>query len=149
MMQVQHHIGRLAEVRYRAPLTVDELFAFITQVRAIAESDDPNVFCCDWREIDVFEPTFFDTLVWTMRRDNATLIANGILISPDKPRVLEQVTRILKDAHSDKRRVVTTRADLARFLDPHLTLAERRRRDEFLDGIEPRESARRLPRSSE
>jgi hypothetical protein len=134
MMQVEQRVGRLAEVRYRAPLTLDELSEFMVRVRGLVEkATSPLVFCCDWREIESFDGTFVDTLVWTMRRDNARVAANGVLVSASNTPLFEQVSAIVREARSPKRRVFRTRRELVTFLHPLLDGAERRRRDEFLD----------------
>jgi hypothetical protein len=134
MMQVKRRVGRLAEVRYRAPLTLDELFAFMAGVRGLVEAaTSPLVFCCDWREIEKFDATFIDTLVWTMRRDNPRVAANALLVGASNTVIFEQVSAIVRDAGSPNRRVFRTQRDLVAFLDPLLDGAERRRRDEFLD----------------
>jgi hypothetical protein len=134
MMQVERHVGRLAEVRYRAPLTLDELSGFIARVRGLVEkAASPLVFCCDWREIERFDGTFIDTLVWTMRRDNPRVAANGVLVGASNKPLFDQVSGIVREARNPNRRVFRTRRDLVAFLDPLLDDAERRRRDEFLD----------------
>jgi hypothetical protein len=134
MMSVERRMGRLAEVRFRAPLSVDELSAFVARVRGfVEEAQSPLVFCCDWREVDSFDATFIDTIVWTMRRDNPRVDANGVLVSAANAALFEQVTSLLRDARNPNRRVFRRRTELAEFLDPLLDSAERKRRDEFLD----------------
>jgi hypothetical protein len=138
MMSVRQEVGRLAEVVYRLPLCVDQLSEFVAEVRSLVEraAGSPLVFVCDWRAIDRLEPTFADTIVWTMRRDNPRVRANGVLVAPSNAALYRQVAQVLHEAKKAERQVFRTRAELAEFLDPHLTEEERRRRDRFLDDNE-------------
>lgn len=130
-MSVAHRVGRLAEVRYVAPLKYEELADFMGAVRKLVEgAKNPLVFCCDWRGIDVFEQTFCDTIVWIMRRDNPRIAANAMLV--DSARLYAQAELIVKDASSPKRRVFRNESDLVAWLDPQLTPEERLRRERFL-----------------
>lgn len=138
MMSLRQQVGRLAEVVYRPPLNVDQLSAFVADVRAVVgKAKEPLVFVCDWRAIDRFETTFADTIVWTMRRDNPRVLANGVLVSPQNAELYHQVARVLQEAKKPERQVFRTRGELARFLDPYLLPEERSRRDQFLEENEP------------
>jgi hypothetical protein len=68
-----------------------------------------------------------------MRRDNPRILANGILVGARSVFLHAQVERVLREAKKEERRVFRSRVELAAFLDPYLSLAERRRRDQFLD----------------
>jgi|GEM_PF-1930290 len=134
MMCVRHEVGRLAEVLYRPPLSIEQLSAFVADVRRVVErASTPLVFVCDWRPVDGFDETFTDTIVWTMRRDNPRILANGVLVSASNVRLFDQVDRLLREAKNPARRVFKSRAEVVAFLDPHLSDDERRRRDQFLD----------------
>ncbi len=131
MMSVAKRVGRLAEVRYTAPLKLEELADFMAAVRRLVEdAKRPLVFCCDWRGVDGFEEAFADTIVWIMRRDNPRIEANAMLV--DRPRLYAQAEVIVKDAQSSKRRVFRKESELSAWLDPMLTPEERQRRVQFL-----------------
>jgi hypothetical protein len=131
MMDVRVRLGKLAEVRFKPPLGVDELSAFMANIRKVVqESVDPLVFCCDWRTIDSFEPMVADTIVWIMRRDNPRIAGNGLLVRT--PKLFAQVEGILRDANNASRRVFRDEIALKAWLEPQLNADERKRRDEFL-----------------
>jgi hypothetical protein len=139
MMSLRNGVGRLAEVSYRPPLTIEELSIFVADVRALVEkATEPLVFVCDWRAVDRFELTFADTIVWTMRRDNPKVAANAVLVARSNRALFDQVSQVLREAHKPERRVFQDRAPLALFLDAYLTADEKLRRDEFLDTNERR-----------
>ena len=130
-MGVEQKVGKLAEVRYREPLTLDEMTVFMANVRRLVDAaKEPLVFCCDWRPVHRFEPAIADTIVWIMRRDNPRIGANGVLTG-DGP-IFEQVRRILVEAGNPRRRVFSSESSLAAWLDPMLTSPERDRRRAFL-----------------
>jgi hypothetical protein len=134
MMTIRRTVGRLAEVLFRPPMSVEELSAFVAGVRGeVQRAKDPLVFVCDWRTVERFEPTFADTIVWTMRRDNPRVTANGVLVAGSNVALYEQVEKVLREAKNPNRKVFRARADLSAFLDPLLTASERARRDVFLD----------------
>ncbi len=137
MMTVAQRVGKLAEVRYVPPLTMDELVHFMADVRALVErAPIPLVFCCDWRQVESFDTTFADTIVWIMRRDNPRIAGNGVVVRSE--RLYVQVEHILKDANNPRRAVFRDVPSLNAWLDPQLSPAERRRRDEFLaEGVPP------------
>lgn len=137
MMQVHCRVGKLAEVIYRPPMSLEQLSAFVADVRAAVErSATPLAFVCDWRAVERFEPTFADTIVWTMRRDNPRILANGVLVAPNNAFLFDQVAKVLREAKKPERQVFRSRGELAAFLDPYLSPEERTRRDEFLDANE-------------
>ena len=134
MMTVRRNVGRLAEVIYVPPLSVEQLSAFVAAVRAEVEgAKQPLVFVCDWRWINRFDSTYADTIVWTMRRDNPRVAANGVLVSESNLALFDQVEKVLREAKNPNRKVFRSRLDVAAFLDPLLTAAERERRDAFLN----------------
>lgn len=137
MMRVERRVGKLAEVIYRPPMSLEQLSAFVADVRAaVQRAATPLAFVCDWRAVDRFEPTFADTIVWTMRRDNANVLANGVLVAQDNVFLYEQVAQVLREAKKPERQVFRSRRELATFLDGYLSPEERTRRDEFLDDNE-------------
>jgi hypothetical protein len=133
-MQARRSVGKLAEVVFRPPMSFEELSAFIAQVRGVVQAaEEPLVFVCDWRDVEQLDATFADTIVWTMRRDNPRVLANGILVGARNVAFSDHVEQLLREAKKPERQVFRHRADLAAFLDPRLTREERRRRDLFLD----------------
>jgi hypothetical protein len=131
-MHVEQRVGRLAEVRYVDPLTMDELTKFMAGVRDLVQrAPEPLVFCCDWRHVGTFDQTVADTIVWIMRRDNPKIAKNGVLVSTRQ--LFGQVERILSDAGNPRRKVFLERTELCSWLDTLLVPEERKRRDAFLD----------------
>ena len=144
MMTVRRQLGKLAEVVFGPPMSIDDLSAFVAEVRSLVQhAPEPLVFVCDWRAIDRFDQAMADTIVWTMRRDNPGVRANGVLVSARNTALYEQVTHVLHEAKKPERRVFRARSDLAAFLDPFLTADEQRRRETFLDENHGKASASR------
>jgi hypothetical protein len=131
-MQLENHVGKLAEVLYVPPFEPDELSQFMAAVRRLVNgAQEQLVFCCDWRRVELFDTTQADAIVWTMRRDNPMILANAVLAPSAK--LYAQVEHILRDAANPRRRVFRTIAELSGYLDPLLTDEERMRRAVFLD----------------
>lgn len=131
MMTVTQTVGRLAEVRYEPPLALDELVDFMAKIRALVErAAAPLIFCCDWRAVPAFEPTFQDTIVWIMRRDNPRIAANALLVASDT--LYAQSLAIVRDAKNTRRQVFRDARSLGAWLDPQLRPEERARKDRFL-----------------
>jgi hypothetical protein len=68
-----------------------------------------------------------------MRRDNPRVAANGVLVGESNLGLFDQVEKVLREAKNPNRKVFRSRLDVAAFLDPLLTAAERDRREAFLD----------------
>ncbi|HEY1692967.1 MAG TPA: hypothetical protein VGG39_12440 [Polyangiaceae bacterium] len=149
MMTVQQQVGKLAEVVFRPPLGIDELSGFVAGVRSLVQrASEPLVFVCDWRAVDRFDQAMADTIVWTMRRDNPGVRANGVLVAARNTALYEQVAQVLHEARKPERRVFRARGELAAFLDPFLSADERRRRDRLLDEGQAATGAPRIATTS-
>lgn len=143
MMSLASLTTRLVGVRYAAPMTLDELFAFASDTRDLVDRAPTNVvFCCDWRAIDGLSATFADTILRTMRRDNPKVEKNGIVVDDASLGFFVQVERILSEAVNPGRRVFRHRWEVEAFLHPSLTRDEQQRLDAFLDeGTSPAKRA--------
>lgn len=135
MMTVQIKVGKLAEVVYRPPMTVEQLSAFVSDIRTnVEKAHAPLCFICDWRAVDIFDATFADTIVWTMRRDNPKVVVNAILVGRENLALYDQVSSFLREAKKAERKVFRKRAELSAYLWPYLSHEEQARCDDFLDG---------------
>ncbi len=133
MMSVERRVGRLGEVRYRAPLGTEELSHFMGAIRDIVRvSERPLVFCTDWRSLAGFTTEIADTIVWIMRRDNPNIECNGIILSPGRAGFRRQVERITKQAANVQRRLFEDVALARDWLTPRLTELEIARLDAFI-----------------
>lgn len=133
MMRVENRLGKLAEVRFRPPLTSDELTAFTLGIRELVRlAKTPLVFVTDWRAVERFSDEMFDTFVWIMRRDNSSIRANALLVDAGKRVAVGQVERMISQASNATRRVFTKVADLEAFVRPQLDATEKKRLEDFL-----------------
>ena len=139
MMQIAVSVGRLAEVRFASPFGADDLSKFMADIRAVVErAEQPLVFFTDWREVDAFSPSEYDTIVWIMRRDNPRIETNAVLLDPANVAFVEQARKLLVEAANRKRAAFTDPAEVRAFLGKMLAPAERRQLDTLL--AEPRKA---------
>jgi hypothetical protein len=133
MMTVSQHVGRLCEVRFQSPVTIEKVTNFTFAIRPlVAAAARPLVFCCDWRGVANLADDIADTLVWILRRDDPKIECNAILVSETNLAVQQQAQKIVTEARHARRTVFTEFAALRAHVDPLLEAPERRRLDAFL-----------------
>jgi len=130
-------IGKLVEIRvdagYHAPADVDAMIALMSHVLGSLPAHERIIIAADWRRCNVFAPSTADRALGMLTRNNPRLLRSGILIRPDSPMALMQVMRLVGDAQSPDRRVVTSTEALITWLSPVTTPKELARLKVFLD----------------
>ena len=134
MVQLQHHVGRLLESRFRSPMVVEELVEFERQRAALrSRFAKERIVVMDFRHASVLPPEVADSLVSLLAPANPGLLRNGILVPDSSALVMLQLQRIVREAENDRRRVFRERAPLEAWLGEVLDAAERERLQQFLN----------------
>lgn len=130
-------VGKLLEIRvdagYQVPADVDAMVGLIAHVLGSLPAHQRIIIAADWRRCSVFAPSTADRAISMLTRNNPRLLRSGILIRPDSPTALMQVMRLVSDAQSPDRRVVTSIEAMISWLSPVTTPKELARLKVFLD----------------
>ncbi len=94
--------------------------------------NDDRVVVMDFRRASILPPELADTLVGLLHGPNPGLLRNGILVPTASPTVAMQLTRIVREAKSDRRRVFRVARELAAWLGEVLDASESNRLSQFL-----------------
>ena len=104
MMEFGHAVGRIATVRFLAPLTEDEVFALGFKARSLfTQVARPAVFCTDVRAAGVLPTGVAERLIQMMRADNPGVERNALLVG-DGSLLALQFDRMLREAAHPGRR---------------------------------------------
>jgi hypothetical protein len=130
---LQHRVGRLLETRFVTPIDHADLEQF-DRDRALfrTQFSGARVVIMDFRRASILPPELADTLVGILNGPNPGLLRNGILVPTESPTVAMQLTRIVREARSDRRRVFRGTRELATWLGEILGESERIRLRQFL-----------------
>src|SRR5438034_722883 len=106
MILLQHRVGRLLAARFATPIEPSELDAFDRE-RALlrAQLGDERIVVVDFRCTAILAPELADRLVELLHGPNPKLLRGGVLVSIASPTVAMQLTRIVREANNDRRRV--------------------------------------------
>jgi hypothetical protein len=130
---LQHRVGRLVETRFATPIEPVDLEAFDRErARMRMQFDEERVVVMDFRRAAILPPELADTLVGLLHGPNPGLLRNGILVPTASPTVAMQLTRIVREAKSDRRRVFRVVRELAAWLGEVLDPSESNRLSQFL-----------------
>jgi hypothetical protein len=130
---LQHRVGRLVESRFATPIEQVELEAFDRErARMRTLVHDERVVVMDFRRASILPPGLADSLVGILHGPNPGLLRNGVLVPTASPTVAMQLTRIVREANSDRRRVFRATRELAAWLGEVLDAPEHKRLLEFL-----------------
>jgi hypothetical protein len=134
MILLQHQVGRLFEARFATPIDQKELAEF-DKTRALLRSQvgDERVVVMDLRRTSILPPQLADSLVGLLHGPNPKLLRNGVLVPTSSATVAMQVTRIVREAQNDRRRVFRSVHGLEAWLGEVLDPSERVRLRQFLD----------------
>jgi hypothetical protein len=134
MYEVEPLVGRLALVRWRGPVGMDELIPFLGQVRNLVASAPARVvFCSDYRGSDPFPPAALDAIVWSvMRQDNPRLECSAFLVDPNNRALRAQFEAMFAQGGHPGRRLFTSAGPLLSWLAPRLDARETERLQAFL-----------------
>jgi|SRR5579859_7098201 len=133
MILLQHHVGRLLEARFATPIDRTELEEFDRERAAMRLLfAEERVVVMDFRRASILPPELADRLVDLLQRPSPGLLRNGVLVPTTSPTVAMQLTRIVREGHSELRRVFRVARELEVWLGEVLESAERRRLKLFL-----------------
>lgn len=133
MILLQHQVGRLIEARFATPIDRAELDEFDrARARMRTQFGGERVVVMDFRRASVLPPELADTLVVLLQGPNPGLLRNGVLVPTSSATVAMQLTRIVREAESDLRRVFRGVRELEVWLGEVLDPAERSRLKVFL-----------------
>lgn len=131
------NVGKLLEIRvdagYQVPADVDAMIGLIANVLGSLPAHERIIIAADWRRCSLFGPGTADRALAMLTRANPRLLRSGILIRPDSPTALMQVMRLVGQAQSPDRRVVTSSEEMISWLSPVTTPKELARLKVFLD----------------
>jgi hypothetical protein len=133
MILLQHRVGRLFEARFATPIDQKELDEF-DRTRALLRSQvgEERIVVMDLRRTAILPPELADSLVGLLHGPNPKLLRNGVLVPTLSATVAMQLTRIVREAQNDRRRVFSSVHGLETWLGEVLDPPERTRLRQFL-----------------
>jgi hypothetical protein len=132
MYRVEHHVGRLIEVKLASPLTIEEVQHFVQDHLAIMKKiPGKYIGVVDLLEAYVFPPAVADAMIQLLSGAASHVERTAILIGESATFAL-QVERAIRSSNSENRRVFRLESELVAWLREVLTLHERARLDLFM-----------------
>ena len=145
MHKVEHHVGRLVEVKLASPLEIQEVQQFVKELTAIIASiPSKYVGVVDLLEAHVFPGAVADTLIQLLSTASPRVERTAMLIGESATFAL-QVERVIRTANNENRHVFRRPQELEAWLDEVLTLEERARLKHFLASRNAAVPVRGLP----
>lgn len=137
MFSSENHAGMLVELRVASPFRADELETLRRRhLEVVAGVGGEYVVAADFREAHVFPPAVAEGFVEMMTYVNPGLVRSAILVNDSAVFGL-QAARAVQEAGSPNRRVFRASLEMQRWLGEVLTMPERIRLREFLEGPRP------------
>jgi|SRR5215212_2643190 len=132
MHSVEHHTGRLMEVRLATPVTEEELPLFVRDLnKVLGAIPGKYIGVTDLMEANIFPPFVTQTMIQYMSASSPRVVRSAMLIGESATFAL-QVERVLRSSNSDNRRAFRKPEELEAWLGPILTVEERVRLRRFL-----------------
>jgi hypothetical protein len=130
---LQHRVGRLVEARFTTPIDQAELEEF-DRARALirARLSEDRIVVMDFRPASLLSPELADALVSVLHGPTHGLGRNGVLVPTASPTVAMQLTRIVREARSNRRRVFREVREVCAWLGEVLDASESSRLKQFL-----------------
>jgi hypothetical protein len=131
MYTVEHHVGKLFEVRV-VTMTEEELGRFVQDLnRVLGQIPGKYVGVTDLTEAHVFPPVVTQTMIQYMSASSPRVIRSAMLIGEGATFAL-QIERVLRSSNSDLRRAFRRAEELEAWAGEVLTMEERVRLRRFL-----------------
>src|ERR1051326_178502 len=131
MYTVEHHVGKLFEVRV-VTMTEEELGRFVQDLnRVLGQIPGKYVGVTDLTEAHVFPPVVTQTMIQYMSASSPRVIRSAMLIGEGAAFAL-QIERVLRSSNSDLRRAFRRAEELEAWAGEVLTMEERVRLRRFL-----------------
>ncbi|HYI09766.1 MAG TPA: hypothetical protein VEK57_11950 [Thermoanaerobaculia bacterium] len=125
MHNVEHHVGRLVEVRLASPLNAEEVQQFVLELNAVLKKlPGKYVGLVDLHDAHVFVPAISESLIQLLSAAAARVERAAFLINESAIFAL-QVERILRSSNSDNRRAFRNTDEAVKWLGEALTPEER------------------------
>jgi len=133
MFSVETKVGRLLEVRLKAPFAPGEMEQLTLALgAAFVRVPGRLVGCIDMRGSMLLSPEEGDHVAAWMRSGNAKIERSGVVIPQEAP-VYLQVARVFRETGHPGRRVFVEKTELMSWLGEVLDDHERQRMQAFLD----------------
>jgi len=132
MYTVEHHVGKLFEVRLVTPVTEEEFQHFIHDLnRVLGQIPGKYVGVTDLMEAHIFPPFVTQTMIQYMSASSPRVVRSAMLIGESATFAL-QIERVLRSSNSDLRRAFRKQEELEAWVGEVLTFEERVRLKRFL-----------------
>jgi DNA-binding TFAR19-related protein (PDSD5 family) len=127
MHNVEHHVGRLVEVRLASPLSADEVQKFVQELNAVLKKlPGKYVGLVDLHDAHVFPPAISESLIQLLSAAAARVERAAFLINESAIFAL-QVERILRSSNSENRKAFRNLDEAVKWLGDVMTPEERTR----------------------
>jgi hypothetical protein len=129
---VEHHVGRLVEIRLQSPITMEELDE-LRQLNGmmLASLGKPAVVCTDLRAMTLFSPELAERFLDGAKSLNPRIERSAFLL-PERAVFTLQMERIIREAGLEARRTFVRAPELEAWLGELLDKDERARLGAFL-----------------
>jgi len=132
MYTVEHHTGKLCEVRLTTPISEAELQSFVHDLtRVVGAIPGKYVGVTDLMEAHLFPPNVTQMMIQYLSSSSPRVVRSGILIGEGATFAL-QVERVLRSSNNDNRRAFRRVDELETWLGEVLSMDERVRLRRFL-----------------
>lgn len=139
MHKAENAVGRLVEVRFASPLTLDEVKEFVAEHRAITNRlARKYVGVVDLLQADVFPIPVAEALIQLLS-GMAPMVERTAFLIRESALFALQVERVIRSSNHPDRRVFRDPEQLKTWLGEVLDPTERARLDRFLDAAVARE----------
>jgi hypothetical protein len=138
MYRVEQRVGRLVEVKFASPLTIEEVQQFVEDHRELARRiKGKYVGVVDLLDAHVFPAPVTDSLIQLLSTVAPRVERTAFLIGESAIFAL-QVERIIRSSNNPNRRAFREAAELLHWLEEVLTLGEQVRLEHFVRDAEAR-----------
>jgi len=132
VFHIEHHVGKLVEVRIASPVREEEMPEVAAATHAVVEKVPKGfVAVMDLRRAHVFPQAVAEGFIHILSDNNPKLGRSAVLIHPSAVFAL-QVERAIREADNPMRKAFRDPATLEAWLDEALDRVEQKRLHEFL-----------------
>lgn len=139
MHKVEHHAGRLVEVKLASPLSLSEVGQFVGELQGVIGRipGGKYVGVVDLLDANVFPPEVAEGLIQLLSAASPRVERTAMLIGESATFAL-QVERVIRSANNENRRAFRNPAEMEAWLGEILTTEERiRLRQWCSNGLRP------------
>jgi hypothetical protein len=142
MITLEGPVGRLVEIRFEAPVTVEDVENLVvaSQLHA-AKIRKRLVSCVDMLRLQVLAPPVADRIAKMLRQRGGAIDRTACLLPREAATLALQIERLHRDAGNPGRRAFRDAAAVETWLGEVLDEAERARLSAFLEEVGARSAA--------